>query len=84
LSSFDAIRIIFFILNLTGGSFKRNFLIGKSTVDKKLTLIRGFQYKDKEGNTPLNGKSYVLGRLTLIGGTLMRGPTVVGWCVIGP
>jgi len=47
-------------------------LIGKTTVHKKLTLMRGFQYKDKEGNELLNRKGYNVERLRL-----MRGPTVV-------
>jgi len=48
----------------------------KNYVNNKLTLMRGFQYKDKEGNKALNRKSYDAGRLLLIGRTLMRGPTV--------
>jgi len=38
--------------------------------------MRGSWYKDKEGTKPWNGKSYNVERLTLIGGTLMRGLTV--------
>ena len=34
------------------------------------SLIRGFQYKDKEGYEMLNLKSYVNGRYTLLGGML--------------
>ena len=40
------------------------------------TLIRGFQYKDKEGNELLNVKRYADGRYTLMVGTLMSGLTV--------
>lgn len=43
---------------------------------KKL-LTRGFQYKDKE----VNEKSHNVGRVTLMGGTLIRGFTVSnGYC----
>ena len=51
-----------------------NLLIGKNYVNEN-TLIRGCRYK--KGAEMLKGKSYINGRFTLMGGTLMRGLTVV-------
>ena len=35
-------------------------------------LVRGFQYKDKEGNYLWNGRSYAVERYTLMGGSLKQ------------
>ena len=42
----------------------------------RLTLMRGFKYKDKEGVEIFLGKSYVNVSFTLSGVTLTRGFTV--------
>jgi len=63
-----------FILEEIGEMLNGNTYINERF--NEVTLMRGFQYKDKEGVEMFLGKSYVNASLTLSRVTLMRGFTV--------